>query len=129
MGGLRTSACTYVRITEEDFVAQKRRRTKRVPPKAVRIAYVDPDRVPISYANNFYVNHNEHEFVLTLAEVAPPATLHMTDEELADLDHVEAVVTTRIAMSPSRFKEFVSIMSDNLATWDTAYGEGKRQRK
>ena len=112
-------------------MAQQRRRTRKskAKAKAVRIVYVDPDRVPISYANNFYVNHTEHEFVLTLAEVAPPPTLHMSEAEIADLERVEAVVTTRIAMSPSRFKEFVAIMVGNYSNWETAHGEGKRQKK
>ena len=110
-------------------MAQQRRRTRKAPPKAVRIVYTDPDRVPMSYANNFYVNHSEHEFVVTLAEVAPPPTLHMSEEELAALDRVEAVVTARIAMSPSRFKEFVGAMSDNYSTWEAAFGKERRQKK
>ena len=110
-------------------MAQQRRRTRKAKPKAVRIVYVDPDRVPFSYANNFYVNHTEQEFILTLAEVAPPPTLHMSEEEIAALERIEAVVTTRIVMSPSRFKEFVAAMLDNYSRWETAYGEGKRQEK
>ena len=110
-------------------MAQQRRRIKKVRPKAVRIVYVDPDRVPLSYVNNYYVNHNEHEFVITLAEVAPPATLHMTEKELKALERIEAVVSTRIAMSPSRFKEFVAAMSENYTSWETAYGQEERQGK
>ena len=109
----------------EDSLVQQRRRTRKAKPKAIRIVYVDPDRVPFSYANNFYVNHTEHEFILTLAEVAPPPTLHMSEEEIAALERIEAVVTTRIAMSPSRFKEFAAMMLDNYNRWETAYGEGK----
>lgn len=113
-------------------MAEQRRRSRKATPrkrirsetkpKAVRIIYADPDRVPISYANNFYVNHNEHEFVLTLAEVAPPPTLHMTEEELAALESIEAIVTARIAMSPSRFKDVVTAMSENYMKWEQTYG-------
>lgn len=105
------------------------RMSRNGKPRATRIVYVDPDRVPISYANNFYVNHNEHEFVITMAAVAPPPILHMTPEELESLDHVDATVTARIAMSPGRFKEFMSAVAENYVRWETAYGQRKQEKK
>ena len=100
---------------------RKRAAAKR-PKGAVRITYTDPDRVPFSYPNNYFVNHGQHEFVLTLAEVPPPASAHMTQQELSALDHVDAVVTARIAMSPSRMKEFASMLVANLEKWEQMYG-------
>ncbi len=78
--------------------------------------------MPISYVNNFYVNHTQHEFVITMAQVAPPPVLHMSPEELLNLDHVDATVVARIAMSPSRFQEFVKIASENYEGWAKAHG-------
>ena len=90
--------------------------------RPVRIVYVDPDRVPITYDNNFYLNHTQHEFVITMAQVPPAPILHMSPEELAALDHVDATVVARIAMSPSRFQEFLKAASENYEGWATAQG-------
>lgn len=91
--------------------------------RTVRIAYVDPDRVSLSYINNFFINHTEHEFVITLAQAPPPPILHMTQEQLDALDHVEATVVARIAMSPGRFRDFVKAAVENYDTWANAQGQ------
>ena len=100
----------------------RRRRSKNGQGKPVRIVYIDPDRIPISYVNNFFINHTAHEFVMTLAQTLPPPILHMTEEELAALEHVNATVVARIAMSPGRFQQFVKAASENYEGWAKAQG-------
>jgi hypothetical protein len=76
------------------------------------------------YSNNFYINHTEHEFIFALASVVPPPVLHMTEAELSKLDHVDARIVARVAMSPSRFREFVSGAVDNYNAWVKTHGDG-----
>lgn len=90
--------------------------------RVVQVRYTDPDQVPLEYANNFYINHTEHEFVITLAALVPPPVLHMTSEELSALDHVDARVVARVAMSPGRFREFVSGARENYRGWAETHG-------
>ena len=102
-------------------------RRKRQPAKqarrAVPITYSDPDRVRISYPNSFFVSHSEHEFILTLAEIHPPPVLHMTEEEIAAFDHVDAFVMHRVAFSPGRMRELLKIVTENVANWEKSYGK------
>ena len=98
------------------------RRSKNGKGRPVRITFADPNRVPISYVNNFFVNHSQHEFIITMAQVAPPPVLHMSPEELDALDHVDATIIARIAMSPGRFHEFVKATSENYEAWAKAEG-------
>jgi hypothetical protein len=90
---------------------------------AVRIRYPDADATPLLYTNNFYINHSEHEFIITLAEVPPPPVLHMTEKEISALEHVNARIVARIAMSPSRFREFVRGAVENYNTWSKTHGD------
>ena len=102
----------------------RKRPTKKASvakPKLVSIRYADSE-VPVAFANNYYINHDAHEFIVTLAQVIPPPVLHMTPEELAKLDHVDAKIVARFAMSPSLFDEFVRGAVDNYQTWLTNHG-------
>lgn len=110
---------------------RKRPSTKSAkrPKQAVRITYSDPDRISISYPNSFYLSHTEHEFILTLAEVHPPAVKHMTEDELEALDHVDAIVMARIAFSPGRMRELLKIALANVANWEKSYGKNQVNRQ
>ena len=96
-------------------------------PRVVAIRYADPDQVPLDYANNFYINHTEHEFIMALAAVVPPPVLHMTPSDLENLDHVDARVLSRTAMSPGRFREFLLGAVDNYNKWARTHGQDSDQ--
>lgn len=57
---------------------------------------------------------------MTMAQAPPPPVLHMSPEELEAMDHVEATVVARIAMSPSRFQEFLKAAAENYEGWAKA---------
>jgi len=61
-------------------------------------------------------------FILSFFEVWPPAILGETDEEkqemLDSLESVEAKCVARLVVTPSRMREFIAVMNENLSNYE-----------
>ena len=84
--------------------------------KEVHIDWHFPENMNSKYATNLIVQHNEHEFVLSFFEIAPPIVLGQKD---LDIDSVNAECVSRIVIAPSRIEEFITVLQRNLEMYKT----------
>ncbi|MBN2187548.1 MAG: DUF3467 domain-containing protein [Dehalococcoidia bacterium] len=91
-------------------MANKQRENKRV---ALRIQIEGANEVPIIYINYTFVSHTSDEFFLTFAQLHPPYLISPTKEDIDGLKSIPATVVSRIALTPSKFKELIDALQDN----------------
>lgn len=90
------------------------------PALALRMDWRVVDGYPISYANEFMVQIVREEFVLTLAQLAPPALVEPTREEIESLPKtISPQVVSRVAVTPGRLREFIRILQQQLTLYES----------
>lgn len=78
------------------------------------------DDFPISYANEFMVQRIRDEFILTIGQLAPPALVTPTREEIEALPKkISPRVVARIAVAPSRIRALIGLLQRQLAQYDS----------
>jgi hypothetical protein len=90
-------------------------------------SYVGLDETPISFANNFLIQHQEDEFLLTVAALAPPPTLGSEEqvrEQLSQIEFVPIQVLGRYGLTRRRLVELIELLKGNLEKHDERFGEG-----
>ncbi len=70
---------------------------------------INDDQLKGSYANAMRVFHQKDSFVIDFAHLAPP----------------QGIVAARIITSPSRLKEMISALQENLRHYEEKFGEIK----
>ena len=87
----------------------------------VPILIVGADDVPIVLANQFIIQHQQQEFIITFGQVAPPY-LFGTDEERREqaknLSYVPIKIVGRFGLTRDRMVELIGVLQENLATFD-----------
>ncbi len=72
--------------------------------------------------SNIVVQHQPDIFILSFFEVWSPTILGDTNEEkekaLEAVDRVEAKCVARLVLTPSKMKEFVETMAENLQNYN-----------
>jgi len=90
--------------------------------KKLRIERTYPETLQSHFVSNIVVQHQPDFFVLSFFEVWPPAIIGETDkekqQELEGLDHVDAKCIARLVVTPSKMKEFIETMSNNMANYE-----------
>lgn len=71
------------------------------------------ENVPIVFANNLFVRHEEDMFIITFAQAHGPYIVKPTMEQLKQVGKVPSQVVARIAVSPLRMKEFLNALIGN----------------
>ena len=86
----------------------------------VKVDWRVADDFPISYANEFMVQIVRDEFVLTLGQLAPPALVAPTHEEIeAFPEKISPRVVGRVAVAPSRLRALVGLLQQQLALYES----------
>jgi hypothetical protein len=90
--------------------------------KKIRIERIYPADLQSHFVSNIVVQHQPDMFILSFFEIWPPPILGESEEEkqreLDALDHVEAKCVARLAVTPSKMKEFLETMSENLRNYE-----------
>ena len=88
---------------------------------AVPLVWVDNQNAPILYANQFIIQHEHDEFLLTVGQMQPPIILG-TPEERAEqikmVSYVSVNMVARIAFNRIRLVALIEALQTNLRTHD-----------
>jgi len=83
--------------------------------------------VSIHFANQFVIQHQQNEFILTIGQLVPPM-LFGTDEERLEqakkVAYVPVKVVTRLALTRQRIVELIEVLQENLRNYDAAQPTG-----
>ena len=79
----------------------------------LQVEFEGGENVPIVFANNLFVRHEEDMFVITFAQAHGPYIVKPTMEQLKQIGKIPSQVVARIAVSPIRMKEFLNVLSGN----------------
>ncbi len=96
--------------------------------KAIRIDFDIPPDFPTGYASNLVAQYTEHDFTITFFDVRPPLLVGTPDEKASQLEAiptVKAVPVARIVVAASRMHEFVQVLQDNLASFNSTVPSDK----
>ncbi len=92
----------------------------------ISIAWVGVEDTPIVFANQFVIQHEPEEFILTVGQLAPPMLLGTNEqkaEQAKQLDYVPIKALARIGMSRKRMQELVAVLQGNLEQHDKRMDE------
>ena len=79
----------------------------------LEVEFEGSENVPIVFANNMFVRHEEDMFIITFAQAHGPYIVKPTVEQLKEIGKVPTQVVARIAVSPIRMKEFLNVLNGN----------------
>jgi hypothetical protein len=78
------------------------------------------DGYPVSYANEFMVQIVRDEFILTLGQLAPPALVNATREEIEAFPKtISPMVVARVAVTPGSLKRLVEFLQRQLSAYES----------
>jgi hypothetical protein len=81
---------------------------------SVPLVWIGPEEVPIQFANQFLVQVNEEEVIITVGQVSPPIVLGTAEQQMEAMQAVEVVpvrVASRIAMTGNTFRKLLRAMT------------------
>ena len=87
----------------------------------LRVVYTDPDDAPLLYSNQFAVQHDQDELVLTMGRLIPPLLLGTPEEkreQARQLENVEVRILARYAMTRARLVQLISVLQKNVQTYN-----------
>ncbi len=99
--------------------------------KALRVVFDSTADMPPQYANTLVIQHDQHDFTITLFDVRPPILLgppELKEKQLEALETVRARCVGRFVVAATRMHEFVQVMQDNLQMYQAsqrAQGRGE----
>ncbi len=85
------------------------------------IVYTDMEDKPILFANQFVIQHQKNEFVLTVGQLQPPILLGSPEErkeQVKKLTYVPIKVVARFGLTRQRLVELVEALQTNLRKYD-----------
>lgn len=94
------------------------------------IVYVGGEDVPILFVNQFVIQHQPGEFVLTVGQITPPILLGSPEErreQAKKLTYVSTKVVARLAFTRQRLVELIEVLQENLNRYDEMMRERKEQ--
>jgi hypothetical protein len=84
----------------------------------VPVIWVGADELPVLLANQFVAQVEHGEIFLTVGQLTPPAIMGATEEErrqqVENLSYVAVKPVARLAMTPSRLRELISVLDITL---------------
>ena len=88
---------------------------------ALPIVYIGAEDEPILFANNFVIQHQENEFILTVGQLQMPILLGTPEErkeQAKKLTHVAIRVVARFGLTRQRLVALIKALQDNLQKYD-----------
>ena len=97
-------------------MAQRIKSGKEIPERvsegrAIPIIWEGVEDCPLIFSNCMLVQHTEHEFIITFAQVHPPLILR--DEDLVEVKSIRARAAVRVVLPPTRVPELIGILTEN----------------
>ena len=87
---------------------------------SLRLDWRVADEHPISFANHFMVQIAEDEFILTLGQLAPPALVNPTREDIEALpETISPKVVSRIVVTPRALRRFIKLLQQQMDLYDS----------
>lgn len=89
--------------------------------REVPLTWVDVDDVPVFFANQFIIQHNQDEFILTIGQMVPPpivGPLEQREEQIEQIDFVAVKPLARIAFTYSRLMELGQALEGHREQYD-----------
>jgi len=88
----------------------------------VPVVWVGAEELPVYFVNQFVGVIGPGEVFLNLGAIVPPAILGETDEEkkaqAESIRFVEVKPVARIALTPERLREFVTVLNQTLTNYE-----------
>jgi hypothetical protein len=87
----------------------------------IPIVYVGVEDEPILLANQFVIQHQQNEFILTIGQIAPPILLGTEQERMEQAKQVAYVpvnVVGRFTFTRERLVELLQVLQTNLDRYD-----------
>ena len=85
------------------------------------VTYLGLEDVPILFANQFVIQHEKNEFVLTVGQLQPPILLGSPEERMEQakkLTYVPIKVVARFGLTRQRLAELIEAFQSNLKIYD-----------
>jgi len=85
------------------------------------VTYLGLEDVPILFANQFVIQHEKNEFVLTVGQLQPPILLGSPEErkeQAKKLTYVPIRVVARFGLTRQRLAELIEVLQSNLRKYD-----------
>ena len=85
------------------------------------VTYLGLEDVPILFANQFVIQHEKNEFILTVGQLQPPILLGSPEErkeQAKKLTYVPIRVVARFGLTRQRLVELVEALQNNLRKYD-----------
>jgi len=92
---------------------------------ALPFFFIGTEDVPIQLSNLQVVQHVQEEFIITLAQFAPPLVLGTPEEQREQMKakpYLPVKTLARVAMSPDRVLRLIKTLQENYDTWKAAQG-------
>lgn len=99
-----------------------KKNNKKSPYKTVKLKFNYPDDLNSNFVTNVVIQHQPDYFILSFFEIWPPPILGKTEIEKKDvvdkIEQVEAKCVSRLVITPEKMREFIKLMTGNLADYD-----------
>ena len=85
------------------------------------LTYLGLEDVPILFANQFVIQHEKNEFILTVGQLQPPILVGAPEErkeQAKKLTYVPIRVVGRFGLTRQRLAELIEVLQSNLRTYD-----------
>jgi flagellar motor switch/type III secretory pathway protein FliN len=89
------------------------------------VVYTSVDDAPMLFANQFAIQFNKDEFILTIGQLQPPLLLGTPEEmreQASRLTHVPVRVLVRVGMTSTRVAELAKLLADHLRRYEEQKG-------
>ena len=99
--------------------------TQQPESKQVPIVVTGLEDEPILFANQFYIQHHQTEFILTFCQIQPPLLVGTPEQVRQQAEHVTSVAAravARIGLTSQRMTELVRVLQENLQKYEQARG-------
>jgi len=90
----------------------------------VPLVFVGAEDVPVLLGNNFIIQHQQDEFILSVGQFTPPilvGTLEERERVAKEITHLPVKIVARVAMTRQRLVELIEILQTNLKTFDEGH--------
>jgi hypothetical protein len=89
--------------------------------REIPLTWMNVEDVPVLFANQFIIQHNQDEFILSIGQMVPPVLLGDEQQRAAQLQEIERVPVkplARIAFTRARLIELVQALEGNREIYD-----------
>jgi hypothetical protein len=98
-------------------------------PFALRLLWRGLDEHPIEFANQFVIQSEQDEIILTIGQFQPPILLgepHERIDQARQLGYVPINVVARYAFTRQRLGELTGYLIEHLRKFDEAHAEAEK---